>query len=76
MPSQTSEAYVWLWQPGSSEPVVAGIVQRARDRYRFAYAPSYLARHDAISLYQPELPLGPGWIEPSGVRRLLAFLRW
>jgi serine/threonine-protein kinase HipA len=75
MPSQTSEAYVWLWQPGSSEPVVAGIVQRARDRYRFAYAPSYLARHDAISLYQPELPLGPGWIEPSGGLTIAGTLR-
>lgn len=75
MPSQTSEAYVWLWLPGSAEPAVAGMVQRSRTRYRFTYAPSYLARHDAISLYQPELPLRPGWIEPLGGLTIAGTLR-
>ena len=31
--------------------------------YRFAYGESYLARPNAISLYSPELPLRPGWID-------------
>lgn len=64
MPSQTSEAYVWTWLPGSVEPVVAGLLQRRGHNHRFAYAGSYRERTDAVSLYEPELPLTDGWIEP------------
>ncbi|MEZ5179980.1 MAG: HipA domain-containing protein [Acidimicrobiales bacterium] len=64
MPSPTSEAYVWAWLPSSTEPVVAGILQRRGTNHRFAYARSYRERPDAISLYEPELPLREGWIEP------------
>jgi serine/threonine-protein kinase HipA len=64
MPSPTSEAYVWAWLPGSVDPVVAGLLQRRGADHRFAYARSYRERPDAISLYEPELPLREGWIEP------------
>jgi serine/threonine-protein kinase HipA len=63
-PSPTSEAYIWAWLPGSTDPVVAGLVQRRGAVHRFAYARSYRERSDAISLYEPELPLREGWIEP------------
>jgi serine/threonine-protein kinase HipA len=57
-------AFVWAWLPGQAEPVVAGRINRVGTSYRFIYGQSYLARADAISLYDPELPLGPGWIDP------------
>ncbi|MQY20105.1 type II toxin-antitoxin system HipA family toxin [Nocardia macrotermitis] len=59
-----SEAYVWVWLPDRTEPVVAGRVQLDGTLHRFIYGRSYLERPDAISLYGPELPLRPGWIEP------------
>jgi serine/threonine-protein kinase HipA len=57
-------AFVWAWLPGADEPVVAGRLSSYGQGYRFAYGESYLARPDAISLYVPELPLRPGWIDP------------
>ncbi len=64
MPSQTSEAYVWAWLPGADQPIVAGQIQRNGADHRFVYARTYRERPDAISLYEPELPLREGWIEP------------
>lgn len=54
------EAYVWVWLPGQTQPVVAGrLAPEGRDLL-FNYGRSYLARTDAIPLYEPELPLRPG----------------
>jgi len=62
-------AYVWVWLPGATEPVVAGLLEPAGDTVVFNYARSYLARDNAISLYEPELPLGKGRIRPfAGLR--------
>jgi serine/threonine-protein kinase HipA len=58
-------AFVWVWLPGAEDPVVAGRVDRRGGRFVFGYGRSYLARADAIALYAPELPLGPGAIEPG-----------
>ena len=55
-----SEAYVWVWLPNATEPVVAGLVTQQGPQLVFNYGRSYLARPDAISLYAPELPLQPG----------------
>lgn len=63
-PARTGSAFVWAWLPGADKPVVAGRLSRYGDGYRFGYGESYLARADAISLYSPELPLRPGWIDP------------
>ena len=54
------QAYVWLWLPGASQPVVAGVLQRVDQELVFNYGQSYLERDDAIPLYLPELPLKPG----------------
>lgn len=75
MPSQTSEAYVWLWLPGEEQPVVGGQIQRSGTHHRFAYARSYRERSDAISIYEPELPLREGWIEPGPGLTLAGALR-
>ena len=55
-----SEAYVWVWLPNATEPVVAGLLTQQGPQLVFNYGRSYLARPNAISLYAPELPLQPG----------------
>lgn len=61
MTSETNqEAFVWIWLPGSSEPVVAGRLARSDKQLIFNYGRSYLARKEAISIYEPELPLKAG----------------
>ena len=59
------EAYVWLWLPGVTEPVVAGRIARDGDRLIFNYGQSYLGRKEAIPIYDPELPLKSGAILPE-----------
>lgn len=59
-----TQAFVWIWLPAASEPVVAGRLDEAGDGLSFVYGSSYLARDDAISLYTPELPLRRGRIRP------------
>jgi serine/threonine-protein kinase HipA len=54
------EAYVWAWLPGATNPVVAGLLTRAGNQLLFNYGRSYLARKEAIPIYEPELPLRPG----------------
>lgn len=54
------EAYVWIWLPGETSPVIAGRVYAEGDALRFNYGRSYLDRPNAISIYPPELPLQPG----------------
>lgn len=57
---RTAEAFVWVWLPGAITPVVAGRLYADGDRLLFNYGRSYLARNDAIALYEPELPLRTG----------------
>ena len=54
------EAFVWVWLPGESEPVVAGKLTADGDQVLFNYGKSYLERPNAIAIYEPELPLRPG----------------
>ncbi len=55
-----TEAFVWVWLPGETEPVVAGRLSRDGRNLVFNYGKSYLARENAIPLYEPELPLQQG----------------
>lgn len=55
-----TEAYVWLWPPGETQPVVAGRIGKVGEQLVFNYGRSYLARKNAISIYEPELPLRSG----------------
>jgi serine/threonine-protein kinase HipA len=57
-----TEAYVWVWLPDATQPVVAGVLSRQGQQLVFNYGRSYLARADAIALYAPELPLQSGSI--------------
>src|SRR6056297_3456678 len=69
------EAYVWVWLPGATEPVVAGRVYRDGESLSFNYGRSYLERDDAIPLYLPELPLEAGAIPPDAGLSMAGCLR-
>jgi serine/threonine-protein kinase HipA len=64
-PPARDEAYVWVWLPGATAPVVAGRIFRDGPRLAFNYGRSYLERPDAIALYEPELPLRRGALVPA-----------
>jgi serine/threonine-protein kinase HipA len=55
-----TQAFVWVWLPDQTEPVVAGLLSASGKQLVFNYGRSYLARNDAIPLYEPELPLRSG----------------
>ena len=55
-----TEAFVWIWLPGQTEPVVAGRLALDGINLVFNYGKSYLARNNAIAIYEPELPLQTG----------------
>jgi serine/threonine-protein kinase HipA len=62
------EAYVWIWLPGTTKPVVAGRLARSGRQLVFNYGRSYLARNDSIPVYEPELPLKAGALPlPAGL---------
>jgi serine/threonine-protein kinase HipA len=58
--SGNSEAYVWIWLPNQTAPVVAGLLTRVGKQLLFNYGKSYLKRKNAIAIYEPELPLQAG----------------
>ena len=64
MTSETGphEAFVWVWLPGATTPVVAGRLAPENEGLVFNYGRSYLARQHAIALYEPELPLRAGML--------------
>lgn len=51
----TSDAFVWVWLPGATDPVVCGRLTDNSGVLSFTYGQSYLRRHDAIALH-PTLP--------------------
>ena len=60
MNSEYKELYVWIWLPGETDPVVAGMLTTVGTTYVFNYGKSYLQRDNAISIYDAELPLRQG----------------
>lgn len=67
MTSKTTDkdAFVWIWLPDATEPVVAGKLESDdQGNVQFNYGKSYLDRINAnppaISIYEPELPLKKG----------------
>ena len=63
--SRPREAFVWIWLPSRTAPVVAGRIHAEDDHFVFTYGRSYLARDDAIPVYAPELSLRRGAIVPE-----------
>jgi serine/threonine-protein kinase HipA len=69
MTSEPLQAYVWVWLPGATEPVVAGRLDETAAVVTFTYGRSYLARPDRVPLFLPELPLVEGILLPlDGMR--------
>lgn len=64
MAAEPQQAYVWVWLPGRTDPVVAGRLDAVGQIITFTYGRSYLEREGAIPLYLPELPLRRGAIDP------------
>ncbi len=64
MTSEPQEAFVWVWLPGATEPVVAGRLDVVGDVVAFTYGRTYLEREERVPLYLPELPLRRGRIGP------------
>lgn len=62
--ADAAEAFVWMWLPGETEPVVAGRLDQDGERLLFTYGASYRRRKSAIPIYEPELPLQEGTIAP------------
>jgi len=60
----TSEAFVWIWLPDATEPVLCGKLQEDAGELQFFYGKSYLEKSDAISLDMRELPLESGVFRP------------
>ncbi len=58
-PSYT-EAFVWIWLPKQTQPVVAGKFTTVGSQLLFNYGKSYLERDNAIAIYDAELPLQDG----------------
>lgn len=73
--TQPREAYVWIWLPAETQPVVAGRITQHGDSYSFNYGASYLGRDGAIPVYDPELPLRRGLIEPTAGLSMASCLR-
>lgn len=69
------EAYVWIWLPGAAAPVVAGRLEQSGRLIIFNYGRSYLARKQAISIYEPELPLASGAIAPPADLSMASSIR-
>ena len=69
------EAYVWIWLPGTTVPVIAGRIARDGEWLIFNYGQSYLDRNDRIPIYEPELPLRSGAIAPEAGLSMAGCLR-
>ena len=70
--SDSEEAFVWIWLPDQTEPVVAGRLDTDNGQVLFNYGKSYLERlgdqAPAIPIYEPELPLQAGALPlPEGL---------
>lgn len=69
------EAFVWMWLPGATEPVVAGRLDQDGERLLFTYGASYRRRKSAIPIYEPELPLQEGTIAPINGLQMASCIR-
>ena len=62
--AHNQEAFVWIWLPEETEPVVAGKLEADNGNILFNYGKSYLERTNdripVIPIYEPELPLIAG----------------
>ena len=70
--NQEKEAFVWIWLPDETKPIVAGRLEVDNGNVLFNYGKSYLERVNdskpVMSIYEPELPLKAGALPlPEGL---------
>lgn len=70
-----NEVFVWIWLPNATEPVVAGRIEIDGPRLIFNYGRSYLNKRGSLPIYEPELPLQSGAIEPLAGLSIAGCLR-
>lgn len=75
MISNAQQAYVWIWLPNQSEPMVAGQITKQGQRHHFTYSRRYRDYPQAIALSPLELPLKSGTFTPQGLNTLASCLR-
>lgn len=73
--TQNQEAYVWFFPPQKTEPAIVGRIFYKDNQYVFNYGRSWLESDNAISLYEPELPLRSGIIYPNPPLTMAGCLR-
>ncbi|GHE81790.1 phosphatidylinositol kinase [Camelimonas fluminis] len=73
--ADATEAFVWMWLPGETEPVVAGRLDQDGERLLYTYGASYRRRKSAIPIYEPELPLQEGVIAPINGLQMASCIR-
>lgn len=73
--ADATEAFVWMWLPGATEPVVAGRLDQDGERLLYTYGASYRRRKSAIPIYEPELPLQEGTIAPINGLQMASCIR-
>ena len=66
------QAFVWIWLPDETEPIVAGQLEAENGNILFNYGKSYLERVNdskpVMPIYEPELPLQAGVLPlPAGL---------
>ena len=66
------QAFVWIWLPNETQPVVAGRLEADNGNILFNYGKSYLERVNdskpVMPIYEPELPLQAGVLPlPAGL---------
>ena len=69
------EAYVWIWLPNASKPIVASKVIKKNNLYAFTYGRSYRENPAAIALSPFELPLEIGEFLPAGLNNIHSCVR-
>ena len=74
MATRPERVYVWTWLPGKPGPTPAGAIRWRGSIADFAYREDYLSLPGRIPL-APELPLSPGWQEPTDGLTLAGCLR-
>src|SRR5438445_7107741 len=68
-------AFVWIWLPGKTRPIVAGRITKIKQLYAFTYGKSYLDNPESIGFSPLELPLKPGDFFPEGMNTIHSCLR-
>jgi serine/threonine-protein kinase HipA len=69
------QAFVWMWLPGATSPVVAGRLDQDGGRLLYTYGASYRRRYGAIPIYEPEIPLREGVIAPISGLQMASCIR-